>query len=69
MRVPRNLDGSTLINRLRKLGYEPMWQSGSHVRLTRRSGEQEHHVTVPLTVRSVSARRVRFWATSPIISV
>ena len=48
MRMPRDLAGAELIRRLRKLGYEQTRQSGSHVRLTRRSGEDEHHVTVPL---------------------
>ncbi len=48
MRTPRDLDGATLIARLRALGYEPTRQSGSHVRLTRRSDADEHHVTVPL---------------------
>ncbi len=48
MRVPRDLDGAELIGRLRTLGYEPTRQSGSHVRLTRRSDEGDHHVTVPL---------------------
>lgn len=48
MRIPRDLDGSRLIKRLRKLGYEPTRQSGSHVRLTRRSESGDHHVTVPL---------------------
>lgn len=48
MRTPRDLGGATLIVRLRALGYEPTRQSGSHVRLTRRSGTDEHHVTVPL---------------------
>ncbi len=48
MRIPRDLDGKTLIRRLGTLGYEPTRQSGSHVRLTRVSEEGEHHVTVPL---------------------
>ena len=48
MRTPRDLDGSKLIRRLRKLGYEQTRQSGSHVRLTRQLDEGEHHVTVPL---------------------
>jgi len=48
VRLPRDLDGSELIRRFRKLGYEQTRQSGSHVRLTRRSAEGEHHVTVPL---------------------
>ena len=45
---PRDLDGSHLVQRLGKLGYEQTRQSGSHVRLTRQSDEGEHHVTVPL---------------------
>ena len=48
MRTPRDLDGSRLIRRPGRLGYEQTRQSGSHVRLTRRSDEGEHHVTVPL---------------------
>ncbi len=48
MRTPRDLDGSRLIKRLGKLGYEQTRQSGSHVRLTCQSDEGEHHVTVPL---------------------
>lgn len=48
MRTPRDLDGSRLIRQLGKLGYEQTRQSGSHVRLTRRSDIGEHHVTVPL---------------------
>ena len=48
MRTPRDLDGSRLVQRLGKLGYEQTRQSGSHVRLTRQSDEGEHHVTVPL---------------------
>ena len=48
MRTPRDLDGSRLIQRLASCGYEPTRQSGSHVRLTRRSDDGDHHVTVPL---------------------
>jgi predicted RNA binding protein YcfA (HicA-like mRNA interferase family) len=48
VRTPRDLDGSRLITRLTTLGYAQTRQSGSHVRLTRRSDEGEHHVTVPL---------------------
>lgn len=48
MRIPRDLDGSTLVRRLRKLGYERTRQSGSHVRLTRKTATEEHHVTIPL---------------------
>jgi predicted RNA binding protein YcfA (HicA-like mRNA interferase family) len=48
MRTPRNLAGDELIRRLGRFGYEPTRQSGSHVRLTRRSPDGEHHITVPL---------------------
>ena len=59
MRLPRDLDGATLILRLRTLGYEPTRQSGSHVRLSRRSDSGDHHVTVqlhsPLRVGTLNA--------------
>lgn len=48
MRIPRNLGGDEFIKRLQRLGYQPTRQSGSHVRLTRRSLQGEHHITVPL---------------------
>lgn len=48
MRLPRDWSGEDLIKRLKKLGYEPTRQTGSHVRLTRSTEEEEHHVTVPL---------------------
>lgn len=47
MRLPHDLSGAGLIKGLRKLGYAPTRQTGSHVRLTtQRNGE--HQVTVPL---------------------
>ncbi|GIV60601.1 MAG: hypothetical protein KatS3mg043_1690 [Rhodothermaceae bacterium] len=48
MRIPRDLDGKKLVRRLRRLGYEPTRQSGSHVRLTRVTDQGEHHVTIPM---------------------
>jgi predicted RNA binding protein YcfA (HicA-like mRNA interferase family) len=47
MRLPRDLSGDELIRRLAKLGYTPMRQSGSHVRLTATDHLGEHHVTIP----------------------
>lgn len=47
MRLPRDLSGAGLIKGLRKLGYAPTRQTGSHVRLTTQR-DSEHHVTVPL---------------------
>jgi len=47
MRLPRDLSGDELIRRLGKLGYTPMRQSGSHVRLTALDSRGEHQVTIP----------------------
>jgi len=46
MRLPRDISGDDLAKSLRRLGYEPTRQSGSHIRLTT-STNGEHHVTVP----------------------
>jgi predicted RNA binding protein YcfA (HicA-like mRNA interferase family) len=46
MRLPRDLSGADLIQRLGRLGYLTTRQTGSHVRLTC-AAPQEHHVTVP----------------------
>ena len=46
MKIPRNLRGKDLIRSLKKLGYLPTRQSGSHIRLsTMLNGE--HHITIP----------------------
>jgi predicted RNA binding protein YcfA (HicA-like mRNA interferase family) len=46
MKIPRNLTGKDLIRSLKKLGYLPTRQSGSHIRLsTMVNGE--HHITIP----------------------
>lgn len=47
MKLPRDLDGSDLIQRLQDLGYEPTRQTGSHVRLTRKCGADTCHTTIP----------------------
>ncbi len=46
MRLPRDLSGPDLARALRRLGYEVTRQTGSHLRLTTRTGG-EHHVTIP----------------------
>lgn len=46
MRLPRDVDGDELAQRLTRLGYEFTRQTGSHMRLTRRT-EVEHHITIP----------------------
>lgn len=47
MRLPRDLSGDELIRQLRKFGYEPTRQTGSHVRLTRSIEGEQHHITIP----------------------
>jgi len=46
MRLPRDLSAAELVQRLRRLGYAPSRQTGSHIRLTTQVGG-EHHITVP----------------------
>ena len=46
MRIPRNLSGNDLIKKLKKLGYEPTRQVGSHIRLTTLENGT-HHLTIP----------------------
>jgi len=46
MKIPRDLSGSDLIKILKKHGFEPTRQSGSHIRITTNKGG-EFHVTVP----------------------
>jgi predicted RNA binding protein YcfA (HicA-like mRNA interferase family) len=47
MRLPRDVSGSSLANRLEKYRYRVTRQSGSHLRLTT-SQNGEHHITIPL---------------------
>lgn len=46
MKLPRDLTGEDLTNRLKKLGYTVERQTGSHIRLTTQQNG-EHHITVP----------------------
>jgi predicted RNA binding protein YcfA (HicA-like mRNA interferase family) len=46
MKLPRDLGGEELADRLRRHGYELIRQTGSHMRLTTFKGG-EHHVTIP----------------------
>ena len=46
-RIPRDISGDDLIRKLRRYGYEPTRQTGSHVRLTRTTEEGQQHLTVP----------------------
>lgn len=46
MKLPRDLGGEELADRLRRHGYELTRQTGSHMRLTTFKGG-EHHVSIP----------------------
>ena len=47
MRLPRDLSGHELIRLLRRYGYEPTRQVGSHIRLQSNRRGHAHHITVP----------------------
>ena len=46
MKLSRNIDAPQLIKSLKKFGYEPTRQHGSHIRLTTQQNGQ-HHITIP----------------------
>ena len=46
MRLPRDLSGRDLARALRRFGYAVTRETGSHLRLTTKQGN-EHHVTTP----------------------
>ena len=46
MKLPRNVNGVDLANKLKKLGYIIIRQTGSHLRLTTLENG-EHHITIP----------------------
>lgn len=46
MKLPRDLSGLELANKLAMLGYEITRQNGSHIRLTTQQNG-EHHITIP----------------------
>lgn len=46
MRIPRNIDGETLVKLLKKLDYFVVRQKGSHIRLSNNK-EPQHHITIP----------------------
>ena len=47
MRLPRDLSGHELVRLLRRYGYEPTRQVGSHSRLESRLRGVTHHITIP----------------------
>lgn len=46
MKLPRDLDGTTLAKKLARVGYVVTRQAGSHIRLTH-AGPPQRHVTIP----------------------
>jgi predicted RNA binding protein YcfA (HicA-like mRNA interferase family) len=46
MKIPRDLSGNDLLKLLKRYGYEPSRQTGSHIRLTTQQ-LGEHHITMP----------------------
>lgn len=47
MRIPRDVNGQRLAERLQRHGYAVTRQTGSHIRLTRVSAGQQQHLTIP----------------------
>lgn len=47
MRLPRDLSGDELIKISHRFGYQPVRQTGSHVRMSLVSEDREHHITIP----------------------
>lgn len=45
MKLPRDMDAAELIKVLARLGYQPVRQSGSHIRL--QCNDPSHAITVP----------------------
>jgi predicted RNA binding protein YcfA (HicA-like mRNA interferase family) len=46
MKIPRDVNGTMLIKRLEKFGYQVTRQTGSHIRLTSLDNGV-HHLTIP----------------------
>jgi predicted RNA binding protein YcfA (HicA-like mRNA interferase family) len=46
-KTPRDVSGSDLIKVLSKYGYSVVRQTGSHIRLSRSTGDTVHNLTIP----------------------
>jgi predicted RNA binding protein YcfA (HicA-like mRNA interferase family) len=46
MKIPRDISGEELVNKLQKYGYQVTRKSGSHIRLTTNT-RGIHHITIP----------------------
>lgn len=47
MKLPRDVSGQELAKLLKKVGYEVVRQTGSHIRLRSVARGTEHYITVP----------------------
>jgi predicted RNA binding protein YcfA (HicA-like mRNA interferase family) len=47
MRVPRDINAADLIKLLEKYGYIVVKQTGSHIKMTKKTDGSEHTITVP----------------------
>ena len=47
MKLPRDLSGADLANKLSQFGYKQTRQTGNHLRLTRTTAQGTHHITIP----------------------
>jgi predicted RNA binding protein YcfA (HicA-like mRNA interferase family) len=47
MKTPHDISAAVLINKLAKFGYYISGQKGSHIRLTRKTDLNVHHITIP----------------------
>lgn len=46
-KIPRDVDGLKLSQAISKFGYAADRQTGSHIRLTRKTLNNSHHITIP----------------------
>ncbi len=46
-RLPRDISGMELVQRLERLDYKVVRRSGSHIRLECSAGLEMHHITIP----------------------
>ena len=47
MKVPRDVNAAELIKLLERYGYSVIRQTGSHIRMLKKTDEGEHNITIP----------------------
>jgi len=47
MKVPRDINAERLITAMKRIGYTVVRQTGSHIRLSKKSETGEHNITIP----------------------